>query len=534
MVGVQPIKLTLYSQQNLDREVIIAMEVSHATLATLGSEAQRWIAENGVRGERPPVDTIECSEIDSINENESHVEGEEMDEQFDGGNKCTEDLEVDEALDLDDPQTSCCILSGTSISLKEGPANYVSSGGGYAVLQSSPPPLSFFVMEKIQPKTRKRACGATVAIRSGDIVRVKLVDATSNDVKYLTIHKGWWLRWSAARPKRNGLFCIRTGEPNGSPVVLGCPFSLASQRWSHYTIGACFESSAKYGGRMLGIYKTGKVTVSDDVGDAMRRYTDATLGDEEDGQTHDNELDLGDHLIEKSRDKRMMPLLLCAELCHSSALLTVQSPNLARNLFTGGNSPVQNPVGTSSTPPAVQKHYDVDVPVWLEMMNRTQRRMQLVYAVRFKNVLTQAKEGHMSDAITPNSRMFVKLRTGRDLAPILQPLLSSSSDQWQQRCVYSMIGLKGFFRANITASLFVSVSPASTSSCVMQNHQLPAVLILSAMKSWMAMTTAAMSMMMDRHNLILTDLIMAIKIVITLRQYSVPVLMSWTFRLYQL
>ena len=91
MVGVQPIKLTLYSQQNLDREVIIAMEVSHATLSTLGSEAQRWTAENDVRGERPYIDTIDCSENDSINGNESHVEEEEMDDDDD---KCNEDLEV--------------------------------------------------------------------------------------------------------------------------------------------------------------------------------------------------------------------------------------------------------------------------------------------------------------------------------------------------------------------------------------------------------------------------------------------------------
>lgn len=458
MVGVQPIKLTLYSQQNLDREVIIAMEVSHATLSTLGSEAQRWTAENDVRGERPYIDTIDCSENDSINGNESHVEEEEMDDDDD---KCNEDLEIVDALELDDPQTSLCVLSGTSIFLREGATNYVASGGGYAVLQSNPPPFSFFVLEKIQPKAKKRAPGPTAAIRSGDVVRVQLVDATSKDVKYLTIHQGWWLRWSAARPKRNGLFYIRTGEPNGSLVVLGCPFSLASRRWSHYTIGACFESSAKYGGRMLGIYKTGKVLVSDDIGN----------GEDDNGHTQDNELDVTDHLIEKSSDKRMMPLLLCAEACHSPEILSVQTPDLARNLFTGGDTSVQNPC--SPTIPAIQKHYEVDVPVWLEMMNRTERKMQLVYAVRFNNVLTQANEGIGSDTekescatdenqcITPKSRFFVTLRTGRELAPILRlgidckgQTSSPSSDDWQQGCVYRMINMRDFLEAqNIIVSL---------------------------------------------------------------------------------
>jgi hypothetical protein len=41
MVGIQPITFTLYLQQDLDREVIVAMEVSHAKLATLESEANK-------------------------------------------------------------------------------------------------------------------------------------------------------------------------------------------------------------------------------------------------------------------------------------------------------------------------------------------------------------------------------------------------------------------------------------------------------------------------------------------------------------
>ena len=91
----------------------------------------------------------------------------------DDDDKCNEDLEIEDALELDDPQTSLCVLSGTSIFLREGATNYVASGGGYAVLQSNPPPFSFFVLEKIQPKAKKRAPGPTTAIRSGDVVRVQ-------------------------------------------------------------------------------------------------------------------------------------------------------------------------------------------------------------------------------------------------------------------------------------------------------------------------------------------------------------------------
>ena len=38
LVGIQPIKLTLYSQQDLDREVIVAMKVSHVRKMTAAAK----------------------------------------------------------------------------------------------------------------------------------------------------------------------------------------------------------------------------------------------------------------------------------------------------------------------------------------------------------------------------------------------------------------------------------------------------------------------------------------------------------------
>ena len=97
---------------------------------------------------------------------------------------------------------------------------------------------------------------------------------------------------------------------------------------------------------------------------------------------------------------------------------------------------------------------DSDVPAWLEVMDRTKRTKQLVYAVRVKEtVLTQnnneppaLEDSEIESDVEKNqinsistSRMFVKLRTGHDLAPILRlgveykRELSPSSDQWQQR-----------------------------------------------------------------------------------------------------
>ena len=436
LVGVQPIKLTLYTQHNLDRqvqippahanpttpppprEIIFTIEVSHATLTTLGSEAQKWVEENAHMSERTSkVNEAEGpSEIGSFGRNESFGEDYELDEQFYDDDKFEEDLvAVDAINDFVDPESSCYLLSGASVSLRESTGYFVASGGGYAVLQSSRAPI---VLEKVQPKSKTNASGSsTVIVRSGDVVRVQLVDVTSKAVKFLSLHRGWWLRWSSARPKRNGLFCIQTVESIGSPVLLGLPFSLTSLRWSHYTVGACLDSSVKYGGRMLGIFKAGRVSANDDM----------VCGE---GDDIEIEIDVS--------DKRMMPLYLHAEswACFSPQLspskVLIQETHSVRNSGNDEDVPAAPLLDASPT-----KYYEADVPVWLEIMNRTKRTKQLVYGTRLKEtILSDENYPH-----SPKCRVSLKLLTGRALAPVLQLGVELSSDfspspeKWQKRYV---------------------------------------------------------------------------------------------------
>lgn len=452
MVGVQPIQFTLYTTcsrpdgEEGERNKIVEMEVSNSAKATLGREAKKWVALNSSRSAaevaataaddtyKPMLSEVaetidESSEVDSLNDNatfdEEDDDDEEIDEQFDDDDKSEEDMEEDEededeALELESPENSCYLLSGTPVSLREGTGSFVASGGGYAVLQSSP--TTSIVLERFQKKKRRKkklgqSIGPSNMIRSGDVVRVKLVDAASKSVKHLVIHRGWWLRWSSARPKRNGLFTVRApGEPNGSLVVLGCPFSLVSRRWSHYVVGACHDASAKYGGRMLGIHKASNSRVVDDTG-----------GDAEDDNRQfiqDNEVDDSKDI---ARDKRMMPLLLCAEVHHSSAAdvdysSPLKSPTRAPrpSLPSEDNLP---PLPLTTTPEshAQKKRYEIDVPAWLEVMNRTSRTKMLVYGVRVKE--SEIDSGTSDDGECQqkaSTRSFVKLRTGRELAPILR------------------------------------------------------------------------------------------------------------------
>jgi len=439
VAGVQPIKLLLSCGSDDDdaatenipsQDIVLAMEVSNGTKSTLGSEARQWVA---TKESEEVTKALELRSEMEYNGNEIFdEEEEEEDEQYDEDDDDDkpmygEDLEGEEeegdALQLDN--FGCYLLSGTPLSLREGIGNYVASGGGYAVLQSSP--TSSIVLEKFQvKKKRETLLGASMMIRSGDVVRVKLIDTTSKAVRFLSVHRGWWLKWNSVRPKKNGLFYIRTAEPNGGLIVLGSPFSLVSRRWSNYFIGACSTSSTKFGGRLLGIYKMGKKSLDDETCD----------GEEDDGPMQENELDDKDFPVEKSQDKRMLPLLLCAEAYHSVEADYVP-PARPTSLDDDVAISVPGPSGSEQ----VQKRYEIDVPVWLETINRTKRTKQLVYAVRVKEtVLTQNEiEPGLSDEVV-TSRMFVKLRTGLDLTPILRlgidykPELSpSSSGQWQQR-----------------------------------------------------------------------------------------------------
>jgi len=478
VAGVQPIILTLYTnsstegtEKNPKRDIVLAMEVSNVAKSVLGSEAKKWIEEATIseKGEEQKkaleaiVEPLELSEAGSLNENgtfEDEEDEEDVGEQFEPlyDDACdVEDLEEDDEgvevdeMALDNIETGAYLLSGASISLREGTGNYVASGGGFAVLQSSP--TSCIVLEKIQTKKKKGAAAPvpSMMIRSGDVLRVKLVEVSSKAVKHLSLHRGWWLRWSSTRPKRNnGLFYIRTaGEPTGSLVVLGGPFSLVSRRWSHYLIGACVEGSAKYGGRVLGIYKTGKNAGDYDV-----------LGGDGVGE----EDDIGPTM--QQNEQRMMPLLLCAENFGSLRPSTLsnfsaedysspsksptRSSKLARQISVEDVKPIPI-LGLTGTE---LLRYEIDVPAWLEVMDRTKRTKQFVYAVRVKEtVLSQNYEPAVDDSgdkagvsdqsSASTSRVFMKLRTGRDLAPILRlgvdskRDLSPTSDQWQQRFDFS-------------------------------------------------------------------------------------------------
>ncbi len=422
VAGVQPIKLTLFTTpgvsgsvagKDLERHVDCSIEVSNAIKSTLGKDAKEWIAA-GEKSEQAAAPAIQLPELD-VDEKSTDVADIDMPETFDEDSEDSvsdgdisdeeEDIDVDEIDEMFDTNVDNAVAylrSGSPVSLRESIGSFLSIGGGYALLQSSP--TNAIIIEKIH--TKKKFAKSSNAeqkllsiIRSGDVVRVKLVDASSKGVRYLTLHRGWWLRWSSSRPQKNGSFYIRANDPNSAPISLDSPFSLQSRKWSRYHVGAMQSSSVKFGGRMLGLYKA----------DPSTDPLEPEPGDDLDIPQHDD--------VDNKGDSVVMPLLLCADAFDASCDIplgkSIRIPTATRRDTTDeDDSSVQE--NQDSVP--LRRRCELDVPVYIEMMNRTNRTKQRVYVVRTKkrNVTETYEENVLRSKVT------MKLRTGHSLASMLR------------------------------------------------------------------------------------------------------------------
>ena len=441
VAGVQPIKVNLYtisngaedevSSENPPRDVLFALEVSNSARASLGKEAKAWKTKQTGATAR----VLKFDEEGSLVEEDMDEQNSE-DEDEDVENVVFESQDVDPTIDNIDRNNY--VTSGTYLSLLEGTGSFLASGGGYALLQSSS--TSVIVLEKIFRSKKafsyiqKPGIGIVsdpqMVIRNGDAVRVKLINISSNTTKYLRIHRGWWLRWTNNRPTKTSSFYISTNSPEATALSLGSPFSLRSRRWPNYHVGVCHESSAKFGGRMLAMYKAGKSQVEEE----------PTIECDEDDDPIDEDDDK-DFIAEKPVNNTTMPLLLCAEVANNSPEAESPSPSkrtsVIRRQLESQDENTQSQVELEVSD-FTSSQYLLDCQVWLEVMNRATRLTQLVYAIRVKETLskqttepslkslhrkpseaseTEEDSGMESQDISSN--MSVKLRCGKEVAPIL-------------------------------------------------------------------------------------------------------------------
>jgi hypothetical protein len=326
----------------------------------------------------------------------------------------------------------------------EHTGGFLTNGGGFAVLQGLT--SSTIVIERPHNRfrplvnaTKRELPARSQLIKSGDTVMFKLLFKGKDgetEVRYLSIHRGWWLKWVNALPTKNGNFTIYTqetefssNEDNDEPrlrpnetqtsyLTLGGSFWLRHKRWSKFKVGIAAEESPTFGGRILGLYST---QPTDSPGESRNNGSD------------DDEFDFEEtEMNVKRKNEWMRPLQLCAYEASSihSLLPTMKGTVNAQQAFIGASNSDHSlqQDGVPSRFLFAEKEYRLDVPAWIEMMNRTERRRQLAYVVRVLPTEQRSRknsaDSESPEDVSPSEDAFSRLRTGRDLAQIMRVGLS--------------------------------------------------------------------------------------------------------------
>ena len=410
VIGPQHLNLTLYDiEENSERHYqskmtnIVRIEMSNAIKSNIGPIALDWTNRKGRDATNVKAALDESNEFIREEEEEKYAElGEGMYIRS-GDSICLRELRKGSSQDLT--------------------SRFVTYAGGFAVLQDNT--SAAIVIEKVErSKSKSKKKKRTRLIHTGDTVLFKLITHDSADDRaetlYLTIHRGWWLKWSTKYPNKNGFFTIHTHETEGydtvidgpmpaetqaSYLTLGGSIRLQHKRWRHQ-VGVAKQDSATYGGRMLGLYAP-----------RSDNNTDEIFNDIEDETDLANE-DVGMYSGKKARSDWLRPLQF--QVCEFSPLqngsLKAASEEFPEETTTDGKLLFSDETMT------------VDVPVWIEMLNRKERIIQLAYVVR---VSPQYKSNEEMSREGLNS--FFRLRTGPQLSHLMRAGLKWRSTMRSQK-----------------------------------------------------------------------------------------------------
>ena len=441
VLSTQAINLTMYlidadmkgdSHYRKDITEVIKLELSNGEQSGLGKEAKKWInakapgqqhreAElTGAVLGSPSQRIGHCSSHDfvEVDENTSHAAlgtNDTMDEMDEIDKDTADAAELGEGIYL---------RSGDSVLLREflsedenSTASSVTNSGGFAVLSKRNVPI---VIEKTKRSKKNKL------IKSGDTVMFKMIQnkagTDDNETRYLTIHRGWWLKWVTTMPSKNGYFTIfthetelgeralPTDETQSSFLTLGGSFSLRHKRWSRYAVGVSAEPSTDFGGRMLSLYNS-------------KRNKGATSMEEEKQQAatyqSDDEGDNDKEMPSIGEIGYIKPLVLCTRDPQSLMVTSPKSPTKPYRFDDSSSFEKAEP----QTPNGLKllfsrDHSHADVPAWIEMMDRKQRVRKLAYVVRIAH---RIPGGDDNQATIHNNEeiIFTRLKSGKDLARIM-------------------------------------------------------------------------------------------------------------------
>ncbi|KAL3915505.1 MAG: hypothetical protein SGILL_005621 [Bacillariaceae sp.] len=452
MLGTQPINLTMYliddkrdTDKHYRRDIteIIKFELSNDQISGLGPAALSWKNQSG---QRPRISSLSHQHSRSGSE-DSGMLGRTLDlepiasadDDFNPDQTGKTRLSVNTSQDMDDIEEvdedvltaaelgeGIYLRSGDSVVLREFTAEdeaiagscSVANGGGFAVLQEQDVAI---VIEKAKKNKKNKL------IKSGDTVLFKMSQnkAGSDDVetRYLTIHRGWWLKWVTTMPTKNGYFTIYThetelgdktlptDETQSSFLTLGGTFTLRHKRWSKFQVGIAAEPSTTYGGRLLGIYNP--------------KSKGNPKEEEEKPNYHSDDEDDFDKEMPMGKAGWLKPLVLSVH--ESSALVDPDLPRTNSSMDADEDAPDLAFVSPTTKIIFSSEHSKADVPAWIEMMDRVGRKRQLAYVVRVTRRLP-AEESKLDEnedyaeedqGCPDNHRSFMRLRSGKELAHIM-------------------------------------------------------------------------------------------------------------------
>lgn len=420
VIGSQPIILTIYeipenrgNEKHYIRDIsgIARIEMSNSAKSGIGRSAKQWRIQH--------QDTLLLTNNAVCGQGEDFAL-EDIQEESDDDDDAATLAELGEGIYVQSGDT--ITLRGSSIDeTSEGNDEpcYVNVGAGFAILQERN--STNVIIEKVERSRAGRNAARSKLIKSGDTVMFKVTTRGRNnkseevtETRYLTIHRGWWLKWVGTAPTKNGFFTIHThetefsehgstelraAETQSSYLSLGGSFWLQHKRWKRNLVGVAAEGSATYGGRILGLYTPKNAPAFPEDNNIS--------GDEMHADPEQPEAG------ERDKSDWMVPLILRAY----EGINTVSGTGIPQRLPS--SEYLDNDILEEEKPRLVfsSEGHRMDVPAWLEIMNRTERVRQLTYVVRVLPPEQQEKE---DDEDSSTDVAFLRLRTGRELAPAVR------------------------------------------------------------------------------------------------------------------
>ncbi|KAL7569447.1 hypothetical protein ACA910_009630 [Epithemia clementina (nom. ined.)] len=328
-------------------------------------------------------------------------------------------------------------------------SSVVTIGGGFCLLkeqqtqQQQQCSTSRIVIETAK-RTRRKRNGGTVSsslIKNGDTVYFKLLKSDGTAL-YLTIHRGWWLKWVSVAPNKNCYFTIHTTQGVGegkmdydddyeynnqlqpSYLIVGGTLWLQHKRWPKYAVGVSSDGSATYGGRLLALYRHGTDRRPPGVVqqpqppseprtvDTLAPLAIPPLDDSAEGFS--DEEDAGPDSV-KGPTQWMNPVLFRA-FDGGTMIGSARFEDQQRVLRSRSLSNVSDDAKTKLRFSCDDAR--MDAPAWIELLNRAARVVHLAYVVRV--VPPPSSSSSLSLKAEEETSAFVRIRTGRDLADVMR------------------------------------------------------------------------------------------------------------------